>query len=463
MIRTARTAAVWIALTGISALALTACGSTGERSAPRTAQTARRAAAVSAASPGALGPGWVFWTQSKHGHEKEPGTIGRANLYGSHPDGHVVAGGSGPAGIAVQGDYIYWANYGGGTIARANINGSEVNERFIAGANYPIGVAVNATHIYWTNAASYESDSGTVGRANLNGSGVEQHLIATGEDPVGLAVDTEHIYWTDRYHNSEYSTRGYAIGRANLDGSAVNKRFIDVSNRPDGLALDGPYLYWSNVGEHAVGRANINGVETAQLCLQITNVPLVNVPEGLAAAGQRIYWTNYPADTIASAHVDGSDPDARVIAVDGVPGAIAVAAGEADTPPSASGACHGSSPPLLLGPAGRGGLYVAGFGEVAPAVISNGGFSISATIRQIHWRSWGQPEAHGRGLNPLFLPGGGYYPKPALIELRASRIGRCTPAGRLVYTRFATREQVKPGGALGPWYTSNICLELPEF
>jgi virginiamycin B lyase len=112
----------------------------------------------------------------------------------------LIAGAKAPAGIAVSGRYIYWANYGSGTIARARLDGSGVNERFIkAGDQYGIvGAAVDRQHIYWTDSG-IDPNSGTIGRANLDGTGVNQHFIRAGDSPVGLAVDGEHIYRTHRY------------------------------------------------------------------------------------------------------------------------------------------------------------------------------------------------------------------------------------------------------------------------
>ena len=40
----------------------------------------------------------------------------------------------------------------------------------------------------------------------------------------------------------------------------------------------------------------------------------------------------------------------------------------------------------------------------------------------IHWTGWGRPVAQGRGLNPIFAPQGGYFPREARILLRAQKI-----------------------------------------
>ena len=406
--------------------------------------------------------GFILWTQSPHGGEDERGSVGRAELDGSGADGGFVAAGKAPAGIAVDGRYVYWANYGSGTIGRARIDGSDVNERFIDAAEYSIvGIAVDGRHVYWTYSG-LDPNSGTIGRANLDGSGVDRRFVKAGDSPVGVAVDDRHIYWTHRFwhDNSRGVSFGYAIGRANLDGSGADKRFIEVSNQLDGVAVNDGYVFWSNNAERAIGRARPDGTDVSQRCIAVQTVPLESVPEGLAADVRHVYWTNYPADTIGRASLDGSEVDEHFVTVKGVPEGIVVSVSGTTSSPSGEGHCRASKAPLLLGPTGQAaGPYAAGWGEVAPAVVSNGGAAASGTVSEIHWRSWGGNVAAGRGLHPEYTPHGGYYPKPLVMELRASAIRRCAPGGRLVYTRFTVREQVRPGGAMGKWsaWASNMC------
>src|SRR5438094_7078168 len=106
--------------------------------------------------------GFILWTQSPHGGEDERGSVvGRAELDGSGADGSFVAAGKAPAGVAVDGRYVYWANYGSGTIGRARIDGSDVNKRFIDAAEYSIvGIAVDGRHVYWTYSG-LDPNSGT--------------------------------------------------------------------------------------------------------------------------------------------------------------------------------------------------------------------------------------------------------------------------------------------------------------
>jgi virginiamycin B lyase len=402
-----------------------------------------------------------LWTQSRHGGDEERGDVGRAELTGSAVNGHFIVGGKAPAGIATNGRYIYWANYASGTIARARLDGSDVNERLIEVGEYAlVGIAVDGRHVYWTNSG-LDPGSGTIGRANLDGSGVDKHFIKSGDSPTGLAVDGRHIYWTHRdWRGKKLGVFfDYSIGRANLDGSDVNRRFVRVSNKLTGVAVNGRYIFWSNSAEDTIGRANLDGTAVNQRCLTAIKAPLGNVPEGLAVDSEHVYWTNYPADTIGRAKLDGSGVNERFIAVKGVPEGIAVLGNAASV--STVSRCGTSKPPRLLGPTGQAaGPYAVGWGETAPPIVSNGGAAASGTISQIHWSSWGGRVAVGRGLHPEYTPHGGYYPKPLVMEVRASAIRRCMPGGRLVYTRFTVREQVRPGGPMGKWgaWAPNMCV-----
>jgi hypothetical protein len=94
--------------------------------------------------------------------------------------------------------------------------------------------------------------------------------------------------------------------------------------------------------------------------------------------------------------------------------------------------------------------YGKGFGTPEPAEIFNGG-DPSGSVRDIKWSGWGNPSAIGYGLNPIFKPEGGYYRKPARIELRATGLGKC--GSTRAYTRLEVRIPKHPGGKLGKWFS----------
>jgi hypothetical protein len=113
------------------------------------------------------------------------GGIGRANLDGSGVSASFIATPTYLFGLALgpAGNYIYWSN-GVNAIGRASYAGGGVDPTFITGANQPAGVAIYGGHIYWANAGN-----GTIGRANLDGTGVEENFITGLNTPTGIAVD----------------------------------------------------------------------------------------------------------------------------------------------------------------------------------------------------------------------------------------------------------------------------------
>lgn len=91
-----------------------------------------------------------------------------------------------------------------------------------------------------------------------------------------------------------------------------------------------------------------------------------------------------------------------------------------------------------------------GFGTAQPTDIFNGG-DPSGHVSQIHWTGWGSALAFGTGMSSIFKPQGGYYPQLVAVQLRADRLGSCSPSGPPAYTRLSVREPSVPGGPLGPW------------
>jgi len=195
---------------------------------------------------------YVYWANTYSGAQC---IIGRANLDGSGAIQNFIemSGFSFPAGIAVDGTYLYLNDSYNNAITRATLDGTSVNRYFITGAggiyanNGMVGVAVDPNYIYWDNVSS-----NTIGRANLNGTGVNQSFITLG-GATGLqylTVDGTYIYWSNINTSS--------IGRAKLDGTGVNQNFITGITQPTGIAVDGVYIYWVNQ-YNTIGRASLDG------------------------------------------------------------------------------------------------------------------------------------------------------------------------------------------------------------
>jgi hypothetical protein len=91
-----------------------------------------------------------------------------------------------------------------------------------------------------------------------------------------------------------------------------------------------------------------------------------------------------------------------------------------------------------------------GWGTAEPREVFNGGVP-NGKAWNIRWSNWGGAIARGHGLTWIYTPHDGYYRKPAVIELRAHAIGRCSPKGPRVY--LISRRAKRPArGSLGSWF-----------
>jgi len=93
-----------------------------------------------------------------------------------------------------------------------------------------------------------------------------------------------------------------------------------------------------------------------------------------------------------------------------------------------------------------------GWGTSMPPKLYNGG-DPSGLVNEIRWTTWGGSTAIGYGLNSIFKPGGGYYSRPVIVELRAQKLGKCTPSGPRAYTQLYVRGPARPEGPIGGWHS----------
>jgi hypothetical protein len=120
----------------------------------------------------------------------------------------------------------------------------------------------------------------------------------------------------------------------------------------------------------------------------------------------------------------------------------------------------GSSGSVVLGSAEFAKPDGEGWGSAQPARVYNGG-DPGGLVTEIRWTSWGSSTAIGYGLNWIFKPGGGYYSRPVIVELRAQGLGHCE--SRPAYTQLAIRGPSKPEGQLGAWHLWSEAKSLCRF
>ena len=182
----------------------------------------------------AVDSGHIYWTEANGGGAGD-GAIGRANLDGTSPTTSFVSGLNHPAGIAINSSRIYWSNFAAdaGSIGDATLNPNgtvtAITNSFVTTGTGVVsgrlGLAVDGTFLYWANFSD-----GSIGRAGLSGAGPSEPVQGL-DGPGAVAVDAAHIYWT--------SPPGNAIGRSNLNGSSAAPHFISGAGNPEGIAVDG--------------------------------------------------------------------------------------------------------------------------------------------------------------------------------------------------------------------------------
>jgi virginiamycin B lyase len=160
---------------------------------------------------------------------------------------------------AVDGEHFYWASSSTEYIGRAKLDGSDPEPEFlnIGGAEALAGgIAVYGNYIYW---AAFAGGTGyTIGRADLATKlpVAENEFIEIPEEkgapgaPKGIAVDENGIYWTEieEFDSSIPAT----IGHAGLDGGSATPNYFAGANvgYAGGIAASDGFVYWDSFDEN---------------------------------------------------------------------------------------------------------------------------------------------------------------------------------------------------------------------
>ena len=97
-------------------------------------------------------PGWRSTKTSSTGQTTARNDDRAVRHHQAAADRPCITGADRPTGVAVDDNFVYWANQSANTIGRATLDGTDVNQGFITGASFPSGVAVDDNYIYWGNA-----------------------------------------------------------------------------------------------------------------------------------------------------------------------------------------------------------------------------------------------------------------------------------------------------------------------
>ena len=129
-------------------------------------------------------------------------------------------------------------------ISKVNKNGGSVIDLAASAENIPMGIAVDSNYVYWSAfAESMQASKGSINRVPING-GMTDTLVSGLRDPERLVIDDNYIYFTE-YAMLQPSAG--AIKKVSKNGGIV-ATVVDGLTGPVGIAIDNNYIYWTELG-----------------------------------------------------------------------------------------------------------------------------------------------------------------------------------------------------------------------
>ncbi|RLB61627.1 MAG: hypothetical protein DRI90_10935 [Deltaproteobacteria bacterium] len=230
----------------------------------------------------ALDNGVLYWSNYGLSPAKN-GSIQSYTLPNTGPVAVASALDYGVWGIAVQGDYVYWANQNTNAIYRESISTPNTPQVLTSAQGQPWDVAVDSSAVYWTNYTS-----GDIRRMGLGGG--SQHVLATAQGgPLGIAVDATHVYWSN---NTANQIRRVPVGGGTAETVISALDDPSLVDDPSYVALDSTHVYWTNYGNGTVCKAPLGGGHVTVLAAG------QNEPYYIAVDATHAYWTTLSGGTV---------------------------------------------------------------------------------------------------------------------------------------------------------------------
>jgi hypothetical protein len=215
---------------------------------------------------------YVYWTV------QGPGPIvWRAPRVGGSGE-ELVRDTAGAFGLAVDDQFIYYAQVSAGRVRRVPLTGGPP-VTLATGVAFPLFLVKDGQSLYWTDS---EVD-GKVMKLDLADGAQPVMLIDGQASPRALAVRDGYVYWTDTKDGTLLRTLDHLTGPADAAVRTANRLASGLAN-PTDLVLVGDFAYVPD-GNGAIQRVPLAGGDLEL----VANAE--GTPYGVASDGVSIYWS----------------------------------------------------------------------------------------------------------------------------------------------------------------------------
>jgi hypothetical protein len=213
------------------------------------------------------------------------GCLRKVKLLEGNPSIELTIVGQGTGSLAVDDKAVYWYDANGGVLRLSTHDDSAVPEPIADTGGRTLGLAIDRDYIYWADwsdtdpgGAPTTTQGGLVNRARLDGT--EKRTLVAGVPRIGgIAVDDWNVYWT------EYQEGNLKMApKDRVPASPVTPLLLAHSPAPAGVLSDGVNVYWTSPELNKVPR-----------CGGESRVVASGYVEGIARWNQAVYYSIHPA------------------------------------------------------------------------------------------------------------------------------------------------------------------------
>lgn len=177
--------------------------------------------------------------------------------------------------VRVNATHVFWANddFGPGTVSRCPLAGCTGAPTVLANPEDPTGLALDSDYVTWADSNAFE-----IRRRPLDG-GAAKLVVTPSARPLAVATDPPFTFWIEDFTGAVYRTEP-------ADGGSVLIGVSGTSGRV--IATDKSYVYWGSAQDPGdpghIARAPRAGGPTDLLG------EAHGEPRGLFVDDQRVYW-----------------------------------------------------------------------------------------------------------------------------------------------------------------------------